>query len=84
MKVCIECMEDRDSEFCPECGEPCEESVPCASCGADNIPALQSNCHECEADLHGGESESSNECAECGEPCDEWNELCESCAAERG
>ena len=50
-RVCIECMEDREGDFCEECGAPTEETAECESCGATCVPAIEANCHECEADL---------------------------------
>lgn len=52
-RACLDCDEERDSEFCPECGAETEPVIECPECGALNLEGGMAYCHECEADLEG-------------------------------
>lgn len=49
-RVCVECQEEDDADFCPNCGGETDELIECAECGFMNHE-LNANCYECEADL---------------------------------
>lgn len=49
-RLCLECYEERDSEYCPECGGETEPLVECGNCGAPNIEGA-THCHDCDEPL---------------------------------
>ncbi|QWF18583.1 hypothetical protein [Lysobacter capsici] len=50
MRACLECQEEMDTDFCPDCGEETDELIDCPQCGYMQAD-LHTNCLECDAEL---------------------------------